>query len=91
MGGLGAFGGYTVSAFKSMKSLDVIRYEIRASIALKQFLLADDDLPQQVSALAHACVMALKVFLGELFLQAMLADVQHLSAEFTSRFMFDRV
>jgi len=55
-------------------------------------VLADDALLQQVSALAQACVAALKaggkiIFAGN---GGSFADAQHLSAEFTSRFMFDR-
>ena len=55
-------------------------------------MLADDALLQQVSALAQACVAALKaggkiIFAGN---GGSFADAQHLSAEFTSRFMFDR-
>ena len=55
-------------------------------------MLADDALLQQVSVLAQACVAALKaggkiIFAGN---GGSFADAQHLSAEFTSRFMFDR-
>ncbi len=55
-----------------MKSqdLDSIRTEIAASIAVKQHVLADDALLQQVSALAQACVAALKAG-GKSFLRAM--------------------
>ena len=75
-----------------LQYLDSIRTEIAASIAVKQLVLADDALLQQVSALAQACVAALKaggkiIFAGN---GGSFADAQHLSAEFTSRFMFDR-
>jgi len=75
-----------------LQYLDSIRAEIAASIAVKQLVLADDALLQQVSALAQACVAALKaggkiIFAGN---GGSFADAQHLSAEFTSRFMFDR-
>jgi D-sedoheptulose 7-phosphate isomerase len=76
----------------NLQSLDNIRAEIAASIAVKQLVLADDALLQQVSTLAQACVAALKaggkiIFAGN---GGSFADAQHLSAEFTSRFMFDR-
>jgi len=76
----------------TLKDLDSIRAEILASVAVKQLVLADDALLQQVSALAQACVAALKaggkiIFAGN---GGSFADAQHLSAEFTSRFMFDR-
>lgn len=72
--------------------LDSIRSEIAASIAVKQLVLANDALLQQVSVLAGTCVAALKaggkiIFAGN---GGSFADAQHLSAEFTSRFMFDR-
>jgi D-sedoheptulose 7-phosphate isomerase len=75
-----------------LQDLESIRTEIAASIAVKQLVLADDTLLQQISALAQACVAALKaggkiIFAGN---GGSFADAQHLSAEFTSRFMFDR-
>jgi len=75
------------------QDLDSLRAEIAASIAVKQLVLADDALLQQVSELAHACVAALRaggkiIFAGN---GGSFADAQHLSAEFTSRFMVDRV
>ena len=75
-----------------LQDLESIRTEIAASIAVKQLVLADDALLQQISALAQACVAALKaggkiIFAGN---GGSFADAQHLSAEFTSRFMFDR-
>lgn len=74
------------------QDLDSMRAEIAASIAVKQLVLEDDALLQQVSSLAQACVAALKgggkiIFAGN---GGSFADAQHLSAEFTSRFMFDR-
>jgi D-sedoheptulose 7-phosphate isomerase len=76
----------------TLQVLDSISAEIAASIAVKQLVLADDALLQQVSVLAQACVAALKaggkiIFAGN---GGSFADAQHLSAEFTSRFMFDR-
>lgn len=72
--------------------LDVIGSEIQASIAVKQAVLADSALLQQVAQLAHACLTALRaggkvIFAGN---GGSFADAQHLSAEFTSRFMVDR-
>lgn len=72
--------------------LDVIRAEIHASVAIKQAVLADEALLRQVAQLADACLSALRgggkvIFAGN---GGSFADAQHLSAEFTSRFMFDR-
>jgi D-sedoheptulose 7-phosphate isomerase len=72
--------------------LDVIRAEIHASIAVKQAVLADEVLLRQVAQLADVCLSALRgggkvIFAGN---GGSFADAQHLSAEFTSRFMFDR-
>lgn len=73
-------------------TLDIIRADIQASIAVKQVLLADDALHEQLAQLAEACLAALRaggkvIFAGN---GGSFADAQHLSAEFTSRFMFDR-
>jgi D-sedoheptulose 7-phosphate isomerase len=72
--------------------VDWIREEISASISVKQQVLADEFLLKQVVALADSCVAALRaggkiIFCGN---GGSFADAQHLSAEFTSRFMFDR-
>jgi D-sedoheptulose 7-phosphate isomerase len=69
-----------------------IRKQIEASIALKQALLADEELIAQIGRLAQACLTSLKaggkiIFAGN---GGSFADAQHLSAEFTSRFLFDR-
>ncbi|MEK7992916.1 MAG: SIS domain-containing protein [Planctomycetota bacterium] len=73
-------------------ALDAIRADIQASIAVKQIVLADDSVLEQVARLAEACLAALSgggkvIFAGN---GGSFADAQHLSAEFTSRFMFDR-
>ncbi len=73
-------------------SLAVIRDQIAASIALKQAVLADDMLISQIEKLAVDCVQCLQsggkvIFAGN---GGSFADAQHLSAEFVSRFMFDR-
>lgn len=72
--------------------LDAIRAEIHATIAVKEAVLADEALISQIAQLAGACLSALKsgakvIFAGN---GGSFADAQHLSAEFTSRFMFDR-
>jgi D-sedoheptulose 7-phosphate isomerase len=69
-----------------------IRRQIQSSIAVKQNLLADAALLDQIHQLALACLAALKaggkiIFAGN---GGSFADAQHLSAEFTSRFLLDR-
>ena len=69
-----------------------IRAQIEASIAVKQALLVDSTLLGQVQRLAENCLASLKaggkiIFAGN---GGSFADAQHLSAEFTSRFLFDR-
>lgn len=66
--------------------------QIRASIAVKESMLADKKLLGQVHLLAQACLASLRsggkiIFAGN---GGSFADAQHLSAEFTSRFLFDR-
>ncbi|MES2510122.1 MAG: SIS domain-containing protein [Pseudomonadota bacterium] len=72
--------------------LGLVRADIQASIAVKQALLQDEALLEKVTQLADDCLAALKrggkvIFAGN---GGSFADAQHLSAEFTSRFMFDR-
>ena len=81
-----------MKAIENAVMLDVIRAEIHASIAVKQAVLADEVLLRQVAQLADVCLSALRgggkvIFAGN---GGSFADAQHLSAEFTSRFMFDR-
>ncbi len=69
-----------------------IRAQIMASIAIKQTVLGDDALITQIESLATNCVQCLRsggqiIFAGN---GGSFADAQHLSAEFISRFMFDR-
>jgi D-sedoheptulose 7-phosphate isomerase len=69
-----------------------IRDQIAASIAVKQAILANEKLIEQIEKLAADCVQCLKaggkvIFAGN---GGSFADAQHLSAEFISRFMFDR-
>lgn len=72
--------------------MPVIEAQVRDSIATKKALLADTALLEQIAGLAQSCLKALKaggkiIFAGN---GGSFADAQHLSAEFTSRFLFDR-
>ena len=74
----------------SMKKL--ISGVILKSIAVKSALLDDAELLVQIEGLAIACLNSLRsggkiIFAGN---GGSFADAQHLSAEFTSRFLFDR-
>jgi D-sedoheptulose 7-phosphate isomerase len=66
--------------------------QIQNSIDTKKDLLEDRDLLKQINSLAQSSLQALKD--GRKIILAgnggSFADAQHLSAEFTSRFMFDR-
>jgi D-sedoheptulose 7-phosphate isomerase len=69
-----------------------IRDQIEASVAVKQVILVNEKLIDQIAKLASDCVQCLKaggkvIFAGN---GGSFADAQHLSAEFISRFMFDR-
>ncbi len=69
-----------------------VKEQIRASIDVKEKLISDDDLMNGVLALSKQCAAALRaggkiIFCGN---GGSFADAQHLSAEFTSRFLFDR-
>lgn len=69
-----------------------IQDEIKASIAVKEATLQDEHLLSQLSDLIDACLSSLQqggkiIFCGN---GGSFADAQHLSAEFTSRFLFDR-
>jgi D-sedoheptulose 7-phosphate isomerase len=73
-------------------NLEQIRTEVTASIAVKQALLADACLLAQIDLLSQTCLQALRcggkiIFAGN---GGSFADAQHLSAEFVSRFRFDR-
>jgi D-sedoheptulose 7-phosphate isomerase len=75
-----------------VSSLQVIHDQISASIATKKALLADEKLLSQIEILADQCVATLQsggkiIFAGN---GGSFADAQHLSAEFVSRFKFDR-
>ncbi len=69
-----------------------IRTQIEASICVKQAVLDDGKLISYIETLATNCVKCLQsggkiIFAGN---GGSFADAQHLSAEFISRFMFDR-
>lgn len=73
-------------------TLETITESIQASIDTKKALLADNTLLNKIASLADRCTTALRsggkiVFCGN---GGSFADAQHLSAEFTSRFLFDR-
>ena len=73
-------------------SVEVIREQIAASIAVKQAIFADQKLISQIEKLTVHCVQSLKlggkiIFAGN---GGSFADAQHLSAEFVCRFMLDR-
>lgn len=71
---------------------DKICHQIKASIVVKQALLANKVIIQQVGSLANSCLLSLKsggkiIFAGN---GGSFADAQHLSAELTSRLLFNR-
>ena len=73
-------------------TIQSVKSQIRASIDVKATLLRKDALMRQVFELAEKCTAALRaggkiIFCGN---GGSFADAQHLSAEFTSRFLFDR-
>jgi len=69
-----------------------IKNQIKTSIFVKQAILDDRKIIDQIEALAKLCLLSLRsggkiIFAGN---GGSFADAQHLSAEFTSRFLFDR-
>lgn len=73
-------------------TIEIVKATINASIEVKAQLLEDDKLMDQVVQLSSKCIQALNsggkiIFCGN---GGSFADAQHLSAEFTSRFLFDR-
>lgn len=79
---------------ENQEALDLndIKNQILASIAVKDALLKDGELLDKIRQLAQECLSALRnggkiIFAGN---GGSFADAQHLSAEFTSRFLFDR-
>ena len=73
-------------------TLSEIKTQIQTSVAVKVVLLDDEKLLDQIRQLAQTCLSALRIG-GKLIFAGnggSFADAQHLSAEFTSRFLFDR-
>ena len=73
-------------------NIDLLKCEIKASINVKEQLLEDEALLDQILDISKSCVISLQsggkiIFCGN---GGSFADAQHLSAEFTSRFLFDR-
>ena len=69
-----------------------IHNQIQASIVVKQAVLENQQIISQIEALANICLSTLNsgckiIFAGN---GGSFADAQHLSAEFTSRFLFER-
>lgn len=72
--------------------LDEIRFQFETSISVKEETLRDGKLLSQLEHLINVCVGSLRaggklIFAGN---GGSFADAQHLSAEFVSRFLFDR-
>lgn len=70
----------------------VIKSQVQESVDTKNAILNNDNLIEQVATLAQRCASALRsggkiIFCGN---GGSFADAQHLSAEFTSRFLFNR-
>ena len=75
-----------------IKFLDSIKKEIIDSISTKDLILGNNALIKQIQLLIDSCLFSLSNG-GKIILAGnggSFADAQHLSAEFTSRFMFDR-
>jgi len=73
-------------------TIQSVKSQIQASIDVKAATLGEDALMHQILELAEKCTVALRsggkiIFCGN---GGSFADAQHLSAEFTSRFLFDR-
>lgn len=73
-------------------SIDKIRNTVLDSISVKRKIYEDQEFLNRVRKLSSDCVTCLKsggkiIFCGN---GGSFADAQHLSAEFTSRFIFDR-
>lgn len=72
--------------------LAALKLEIEDSIQVKQAVLRDEHLLSQLQSMIETIISTLKRG-GRLFLAGnggSFADAQHLAAEFTSRFKFDR-
>jgi D-sedoheptulose 7-phosphate isomerase len=70
----------------------MIRQEIQSSIDVKQKILSDNILINQIETMVKACLKSLKSG-GKIILAGnggSFADAQHISAEFTSRYVIER-
>lgn len=70
----------------------MIKKEIQDSIAVKEKILNNNELIHKIEEVAEACLKSLRNG-GKIILAGnggSFADAQHISAEFTSRYMFDR-
>jgi len=73
-------------------NIELIKKEISASIDVKRKMMGDPVILNKIIEVTAECVKSLKnggkvIFCGN---GGSFADAQHLAAEFTSRFMFDR-
>jgi D-sedoheptulose 7-phosphate isomerase len=75
-----------------MNTLDTVKYQISASVRVKQDLLADENLMEMVAKVAGLMVDAYKA--GHKTLWAgnggSAADAQHMAGELVNKFTFDR-
>ncbi len=73
-------------------SINRIKEVIKESIEVKQQILSNNDLIEQIQIVADICVKALKADKKILFCGngGSAADAQHLAAEFSGRFYHDR-
>lgn len=83
---------FIMSSLAEKSNLPEIQKQIETSISVKQALLRDSHILSQLDRLAQTCLTSLLkggkvIFAGN---GGSFADAQHLSAEFTSRFLFDR-
>ena len=73
-------------------NIELIKKEISASIDVKRKIMNDPVILKKIIEVTAECIKSLKnggkvIFCGN---GGSFADAQHLSAEFTSRFLFDR-
>lgn len=71
---------------------EMVRKSFRKSVEVKENILSDETLISEIVGVAKAIIFSLQssgkvIFCGN---GGSFADAQHLAAEFTSRFMFDR-
>ena len=90
LGGVRSFRGYILMVDHDKKSY--VKNIIQSSIETKNLLMENDVLVDKIIELSACCESSLRsggkiIFCGN---GGSFADAQHLSAEFTSRFLFDR-